>query len=170
MRYLYPLFFILFIFLASCKKNTTPPSCPYIPSTTVAPASEQNALRDSLTAYGLNATLDASGFYYSIDSAGNGPSPTTLCSVVSVYYRGGFFNGKGFDSTTSQVPAVFQIGQVIEGWQKGLPLIAKHGAMDLYIPPSLAYGSKPITDKVTGRVIIPANSYLVFHVEIADVQ
>ena len=170
MNRLYVLFFILFLFLESCKKNTTPASCPYTPSTTVAPASEQKALHDSLVAHGLNATLDSSGFYYSINNAGAGSSPTTLCSVVSVFYRGGFFNGTGFDSTVSQTPAVFQIRQLVPGWQKALPLIAKSGDMELYIPPSLGYGQKPVTDPRTGKVFIPANSYLVFHIQIADVQ
>ena len=170
MKHLFALFLILILFLESCKKNTTPASCTYTASTIVAPASEQNALHDSLVAHGLNATLAPSGFYYSINSAGSGLSPTTLCSVVSVYYREGFFNGNGFDSTAPQFPAVFQIGQVIPAWQKALPLIAKSGDMELYIPPSLGYGQKPVTDSRTGKVIIPANSYLVFHVQIADVQ
>ena len=37
------------------------------------------------------------------------------------------FNGKSFDSTTS--PVAFVLGQVIDGWKKGIPLIGKGGSM-----------------------------------------
>jgi FKBP-type peptidyl-prolyl cis-trans isomerase FkpA len=168
-KHLFALFFISFLFLESCKKNTSSSSCNFIPSTIVAPLSEQNTLHDSLTAHGLNATLAPSGFYYTINVHGDGPSATSLCSTLAVFYRAGFFNGKGFDSSATGTPAVFQLGRVIPGWQKGLPLIAKGGDIILYIPPSLGYGSKPVTDS-SRNVVIPANSNLVFHVVIADVQ
>lgn len=41
--------------------------------------------------------------------------------------------------------------------------------MTLYIPPSLAYGSKDKKDS-SGKVVIPGNSNLVFQVVLADVQ
>jgi FKBP-type peptidyl-prolyl cis-trans isomerase FkpA len=170
MKQLFVLSSVLLFFLASCKKNTTP-SCPYTASTIVAPAAEQEALHDSLTAHGLTGTLAPSGFYYTINDQGDGPSPTGLCSTVAVFYRGGFFNGKGFDSSATGAPAIFQLGQVIPGWQKALPLIAKSGDMAMYIPPSLAYGSKPVINPDNPLdTVIPANSYLVFHVVMADVQ
>lgn len=169
MKKLWILPFIVLFFLGSCKKNTSP-SCTYKASTVVASQAEQQALQDSLTAHGLSATLAPSGFYYTINNPGDGLSPTNLCSTVAVFYRGGFFNGKGFDSTATGAPAIFQLGQVIAGWQKALPLIAKGGDIMLYIPPSLAYGAKPVINKTTGDTVIVANSYLVFHVVLADVQ
>lgn len=155
------------IVLASCSKKVN--SCGYSTSNVIAPTSEQEALHDSLTAHGIDATLDPSGFFYNINQAGSGPSATNLCSTVSVFYRGGFLNGSGFDSTSTGTPAVFQLGQVIPGWQKALPLVAKGGDITIYIPPSLAYGPTPVKDN-SGNVVIPANSNLVFHVLIADVQ
>lgn len=164
------LFLLLFIFLMvaiGCKKETNN-KCGYPDSNVVAPTSEQESLHDSLTALGINATLDPSGFYYTINHPGDGPSTTNLCSTLAVFYRGGFLNGKGFDSTSSEKPAIFQLGQVIAGWKKGLPLIKKNGDITLYIPPSLGYGSKPYPD--SDHVVIPANSNLVFRVVLADVQ
>ena len=158
---------IISIISFSCKKKES--SCGFPVSNVVAPASEQQSLHDSLTALGINATLAPSGFYYTINQAGDGPSPTSLCSTVAVFYRGGFLNGKGFDSTSSGKPAIFQLGQVIEGWRKGLPLIKKSGDITLYIPPTLGYGSKEVAD-TAGHVLIPANSNLVFRVVMADVQ
>jgi len=167
MKYLFPLFLAL-VFLGSCKK-TASNSCGYTASTVVAPAAEQQALQDSLTAHGLTATLAPSGFYYTINTPGAGASPKGPCSEVAVFYRAGFFNGKGFDSTSSGNPAVYELGELIPGWQKALPLIAVNGNITMYIPPSLAYGSRTITDSI-GTVIIPPNSDLVFQLKLVDVQ
>ncbi len=158
---------IALIVFASCQKKVS--SCGYSASTIIAPVTEQEALHDSLTAHNITATLDPSGFFYNINQAGSGKAATTLCSTVSVFYRGGFLNGQGFDSTSTGAPAVFQLGQVIPGWQKALPLVAKGGDITLYIPPSLAYGSRAVKDS-SGNVVIPANTNLVFRVLIADVQ
>ncbi|MEO8854619.1 MAG: FKBP-type peptidyl-prolyl cis-trans isomerase [Ginsengibacter sp.] len=154
--------------MESCKK-TTDNSCSYPVSNVIAPLSEQQNLQDSLTAHGIQATMAPSGFFYKITAPGSGASATSLCSTVAVFYRGGFFNGKGFDSTGTGNAAVFQLGQVIAGWQKALPLIAKSGQMTLYIPPSLGYGPDDVKD-TAGKVVIPGNSDLVFEVILADVQ
>jgi FKBP-type peptidyl-prolyl cis-trans isomerase FkpA len=164
---IFSILLISFVVLASCSKKVN--SCGYSTSSIIAPSGEQEALHDSLTARNIDATLDPSGFFYTINQPGSGVSPTSLCSTVSVFYRGGFLNGKGFDSTSTGTPAVFQLGQVIPGWQKALPLVAKGGDITLYIPPSLAYGSTAVKD-TSGNVVIPANSNLVFRVLVADVQ
>lgn len=172
MKKLLPGFLIAFLLIAaSCKKNAAPvdTSCDHSISTIVAPLAEQQALQDSLTAYGIQATKDSSGFFYTINKPGNGDSVSSLCTTIAVYYRGGFLNGKGFDSTTTN-PAVLQLWQVIPAWQKAIPLIKKTGDISLYIPPSLGYGSKDVTNPSTGAVVIPANSNLVFRVVIADIE
>ncbi len=164
------LFLFLFIFViavAGCKKKDN--SCGFPVSNVIAPASEQEALLDSLTARGIDATLAPSGFYYKINQPGDGASPTSLCSTLAVYYRGGFLNGVAFDSTADNKPAIFQLGQVIGGWKKGLPLIKKGGDITLYIPPSLGYGTKDVKDN-NGNMVIPANSNLVFRVQLLEVQ
>jgi FKBP-type peptidyl-prolyl cis-trans isomerase FkpA len=154
--------------MESCKKSTDN-SCGYPVSNVIAPLSEQQNLQDSLTAHGIQATMAPSGFFYKITAPGSGASATSLCSTVAVFYRAGFFNGKGFDSTGSGSPAIFQLGQVIAGWQKALPLISKSGQMTLYIPPSLGYGAQDVKDS-SGNVVIPGNSNLVFQVVLVDVQ
>ena len=166
-----PLIALLF-FAASCKKNNANGNvaCNSTPSTIVAPAAEQQALQDSLTAHGIQATKDSSGFFYTINNPGTDPKPKDLCTTVAAFYRGGFFNGSGFDSSASGNPLIFQLFQVIPGWQKGISLVGKGANINLYIPPSLGYGSKDVTDPSTGKVVIPANSYLVFQVSVADIQ
>ena len=163
MKLFVPVFFLI-IFISSCKKDA---SCGYKDSSTIAPASEIQQLKDSLAKYGITATQDNSGFFYKINNGGSNPFVSNLCSNITLTYKGTFFNGTVFDSTAANGVANFQLGQVIVGWQKGVPLIKKGGDIDLYIPPSLGFGASPRTG---GPVTIPANSYLVFNVKIVDIQ
>ncbi|MEO6818552.1 MAG: FKBP-type peptidyl-prolyl cis-trans isomerase [Ginsengibacter sp.] len=153
--------------LSSCLKQDN--KCNYVDSTIVAPAEQQAALKDSLTAHGItDVTLHPSGFYYTIVNQGSGPSVVNLCSNITVDYVGSFLNGKVFDSTTTGASAYFALGQVIPGWQKAIPLINKGGDINLYIPPALAYGSRDFPS--TGTVVIPGGSNLVFKIHIANIQ
>lgn len=159
--------FIASLLVASCVKSNT--KCSYNDSSTVAPAAEVASLQDSLTKYNITATKNATGFFYTVNQAGSGTSVTNLCSNVTVTYKGRFFNGAVFDSTVTNQVATFQLGQVIVGWQKGVPLISKSGDITLYIPPTLAYGPTDVKDQA-GKVIIPGNSYLIFNIHLADIQ
>lgn len=160
---------ICLLILGSCLKTKNTNKCGVPESTVIAPLSEQQALQDSLTAHGIQATKDSAGFYYTINNPGTGSLVPNLCSSIAVYYKGSFFNGNVFDSSTTGNPVTFQLGNVIAGWQKGIPLVTKGGDITLYIPPTLAYGINPRTDQ-NGDIAIPANSYLVFHVSILDIQ
>ena len=155
------------LFLTGCLKNQDN-KCSYNDVSIVAPQAEQDALLDSLTNHGIQAQLHPSGFYYTITDPGSGAIVSNLCTTIAITYKGGFFNGQSFDSSLVQ-PVVFQLGQLIAGWQKGIPLIKKGGEITLYIPPSLGYGSVDKKD-MDGNVVIPANSYLVFEVTLVDLQ
>lgn len=160
---------ILFGFIAlsvvclSCgKKDTT---CSYNDSGMIAPASEVANVQAYLTTNSITATQHPSGFFYKINQAGTGAAVVNLCSVVSVKYAGRLTNGTYFDPTTpgTTSAATFTLGQVIVGWQKGVPLISAGGKITLYIPPSLGYGS-------SAAGTIPANSILIFDIELVSVQ
>jgi FKBP-type peptidyl-prolyl cis-trans isomerase FkpA len=156
------------LFLAGCLKNQDN-KCNYNDVSITAPQAEQDALLDSLTTHGIQtAELHPSGFYYTINDPGSGAFVSNLCTAIAITYKGGFFNGQSFDSSLVQ-PVVFQLGQLITGWQKGIPLIKKGGKITLYIPPSLGYGSVDKKDQ-DGNVVIPANSYLIFDVTLVDLQ
>ncbi|MEO8763362.1 MAG: FKBP-type peptidyl-prolyl cis-trans isomerase [Ginsengibacter sp.] len=155
------------VLMTACIKSDT--KCSYSDSKAVATAAEIDSIQRFLSDTGLIAAPDATGFFYKISNNGSGPGVTNLCSNVTVTYKGVFFNGHVFDSTTAGNVASFQLGQVIAGWQKGLPLISKGGDISLYIPPSLGYGSSPVQDN-QGNVIIPASSYLIFNIHVMDIQ
>jgi len=150
--------FLCFALFYGCKKDS---GCGYSDQNIVAPVSEQQAVKSYLDSNSVySATKDAAGFYYEVYEDGNGNSPN-LCSQIEVSYTGKLTSGAIFE----QASTAFTLGSSIEGLRKGLPLIKKGGHMKLYIPPSLAYGSKEIKDG-SGKVIIPANSILIFDISL----
>ncbi|MDB5201233.1 MAG: FKBP-type peptidylprolyl isomerase [Ferruginibacter sp.] len=156
----------LCIFLMSCKKDSSN-SCPYTESSFVATSAEISYLQNYITTNSITAVQHPSGIFYTINLPGSDPKPN-VCSNVSVKYVGKLLNGNQFDASTG-AGITFALGQVIVGWQKGVPLIGAGGTITLYIPPSLAYGNVTKTD-VNGNVVIPANSYLKFDIQLVAVQ
>ncbi len=159
MKKIATLFLFSLLFVASCSKDDDKP-CGYAESTIVAPQSEINAVQAYLGTNGIAATQHPSGLFYVIETPGAGAT-AGLCNNVSVKYVGKLTNGTIFDQTTGS-PATFVLGQLIVGWQKGLPLIKPGGKIKLYIPPSLGYGA-------TANGPIPANSILIFEMELVAV-
>ena len=146
----------------SCFKKDT--GCGYQDDKTIAPTTDQQAVKKYLDSIGASATLHSSGFYYKIINPGSGPMPG-VCSRVTVTYTGKLTNESVFDQQTD---ALFTLGGLIPGWKQGLPLISKGGEIMLYIPPSLGYGSMP--QYYNGVLAIPANSILIFDINLVNVQ
>jgi FKBP-type peptidyl-prolyl cis-trans isomerase len=93
-------------------------------------------------------------------------------SVVTLEYEGRFQDGTVFDSSASHgQPLTFQLGQpgIIPGFQIGVNGMKIGGERNIAIPPSLGYGTEDIKDP-EGKVIIPANSTLVFNVKLLKVE
>ena len=153
------------VLLTSCLKNNDD-VCNYDACAVSAPASEVTQLESYLASASITATKHCSGMYYTIDAAGSGATPN-ICSTVSVKYTGQLTNGNVFDQATT--PVSFALSNLIEAWKKGIPLIKSGGKIRLYCPPSLAYGSQEIRDGA-GNVVIPANSILIFDVELVAVS
>ena len=151
------------ILLSSCSKEND--ICKYDACAVAAPAAEISQLESYLASAAITATKHCSGMYYTIDAAGAGNAPT-ICSTVSVKYKGQLTNGNVFDQATT--PVSFQLGNLIEAWKKGIPLIRSGGKIKLYCPPSLAYGAQDIRDG-SGNIVIPANSILIFEIELVGV-
>ncbi|GEM_PF-1511200 len=88
--------------------------------------------------------------------------------IISVNYIGSLANGTVFDASAKHGgPATFQIGvgQLIKGWDIGIPGMKVGGKRKLIVPPSLGYGSQNV-----GNGAIPPNSTLIFEVELLAVQ
>jgi FKBP-type peptidyl-prolyl cis-trans isomerase FkpA len=97
----------------------------------------------------------------------------TAGSNVSVHYTGWLYRplaknqrGRQFDSSRPRgEPLEFQLGagRVIKGWEQGVAGMKVGGKRTLIIPSELAYGAR-------GMPGIPANSALIFDVELLDVK
>lgn len=165
MRKIYVYGFIMSLVFASCLKKET--GCPYNELSVKAPGSEVEQVEMYLAAKNITAQKDSSGVYYIVENAGTGKTPE-VCSVISVHYTGSLTNDQVFDKSNG-TPVSFRLGELIAGWQKGLRHIKAGGKIKLFIPPSLGYGDKDAKD-ANGNVVIPANSILVFSLELAEVQ
>lgn len=94
----------------------------------------------------------------------------TAGHVLGVTYTGWFTNATQFDSNVGGTPLSFTLGagQVILGWDLGLPGMKVGGKRRLVIGSDLAYGSggAGCDPNRTPRCVIPPNSTLVFDVQV----
>ena len=85
--------------------------------------------------------------------------------TLTVNYIGTLTNGTKFDSSFDRgQPFTFVLGtgQVIAGWDQGVPGMRVGGERRLTIPPELAYGNRAVGP-------IPANSTLVFYITLISI-
>ena len=90
----------------------------------------------------------------------------TKGSKVTVHYVGTLTNGTKFDSSRDRNrPFTFEIGEgtVIEGWEIGVEGMKVGGIRKLTVPPELGYGDEDHNK-------IPANSILLFEIELLNVE
>ena len=135
---------------------------------------DDKTLQDYFAQHNIKAQKTASGLYYTIDKEGTGDQIVKGRSVT-MNYTGKLLNGTIFDSNTEPVPGrpasannkPFTITagsmQVIPGMDEGILLMKKGTKATLYIPSGLAYGAQ------SPAPAIPANSILMFNVDVTDV-
>jgi FKBP-type peptidyl-prolyl cis-trans isomerase len=85
---------------------------------------------------------------------------------IVVHYVGRLANGTQFDSSRARRdPLDFALGagDVIKGWDQGLPGMKVGGTRRLTIPPELAYGDQGLAG------VIPPKATLVFEVELLNI-
>lgn len=89
------------------------------------------------------------------------------CTDVSVRYSGELLDSTQFDQGTfTFVPGA---GMVIRGFEQGVVGMQVQGIRRVIVPPELGYGDQEQRDPNTGEVLIPANSTLVFDIEVLNV-
>jgi FKBP-type peptidyl-prolyl cis-trans isomerase FklB len=105
-----------------------------------------------------------SGLQYEVLKKAEGEQPKAT-DVVSVHYEGKLTDGSVFDSSIERgTPIELPVSGVIPGWVEGLQLMHVGEKYKLYIPSELAYGEQSPTPA------IPANSVLVFELELLEIK
>ena len=86
--------------------------------------------------------------------------------TVVMHYKGTLTDGTQFDSSYDRgepYETVIGVGQVIAGWDKGVPGMKIGGKPRLTIPPEMGYGE-------SGSGPIPPNATLIFEVELIEIK
>lgn len=110
--------------------------------------------------------INESGLAYKVLRMGTGEKATQGQTAV-VHYTGYLLDGKKFDSSRDRkAPFEFSLGrgQVIKGWDEGVAIMPIGSRFVFRLPPDMAYGSREIPN------VIPANSTLIFDVELISVK
>ncbi|PQJ12452.1 hypothetical protein CJD36_001500 [Flavipsychrobacter stenotrophus] len=124
---------------------------------------EDKALQDYFTANNIKAKPLASGVYMVVQKPGSGPHIHKR-QGVTMFYTGKLLDGTTFDANVGKEPLKVHagLGEVIKGMDIAL-LEMKYGSkVTIYIPSGVGYGAKAVDG-------IPANSILVFEIEIIGV-
>ncbi len=110
------------------------------------------------------ATPQGGGLVIQDQTVGSGADALSG-KMISVHYTGRLQDGTVFDSSVGKTPFQFTLGsgQVIAGWDQGIQGMKAGGKRLLIIPPQLGYGNVDYGP-------IPANSTLIFEVELLSVQ
>ncbi|WKK76415.2 FKBP-type peptidyl-prolyl cis-trans isomerase [Marivirga salinae] len=140
---------------------------------------DDELIKDFLSENNIEAEKTESGLYYMITKGTSGEKPEAG-DTVKVNYVGKLMDGTVFDTSYEDVakeagvyneqreyaPIEIPIGKgrVIRGWDEGIMLLNEGSEATLYIPSGLAYGPR------AAGAAIPANSTLIFDVELVEVK
>lgn len=88
-------------------------------------------------------------------------------ALITTHYTGWLEDGTKFDSSIDRgnyFECVIGTGRVIKGWDQGIMGMKVGGKRKLIVPAHLAYGNRKMGN------VIPANSNLIFEIELFDVK
>lgn len=98
---------------------------------------------------------------------GTGEQKVQAGDTITVHYVGTLTNGIQFDSSVDRgqpFQVVIGVGQVIQGWDRGIIGMQVGEKRKLFIPADLAYGAQGAGNA------IPPNSALIFEVELISID
>jgi FKBP-type peptidyl-prolyl cis-trans isomerase len=132
-------------------------------------AKEEKELQAYFTKNNITPLKTPLGTYYTINEKGEGAIPQNGDTVV-MNYTGKLLNGTKFDSNEDTSfhhvqPFEFPLGanRVIKGWDETIGFLTQNSKATLYIPSRNGYGAQ-------GQAKIPANSILVFDVQLNNIK
>jgi FKBP-type peptidyl-prolyl cis-trans isomerase len=145
---------LLAVGLSACLEDTSGPDCVPLNNTIVETRGD--------------TVVTSSGLKYIETGAGTSTQEADWCSAVKVQYRGTLLDGTEFDAGPYDFTPGY--GQVVVGMELGVIGMTVDSNRRLILPPSLGYGSRDAVNPQTGEVVIPANSTIVFDLELVSTQ
>ncbi len=132
-------------------------------------AKEEKELQAYFTKNNITPLKTPLGTYYTINEKGEGAFPKNGDTVV-MNYTGKLLDGTKFDSNEDTSfhhvqPFEFPLGanRVIKGWDETIGFLPQNSKATLYIPSRNGYGAQ-------GQAKIPANSILIFDVQLNNIK
>lgn len=123
---------------------------------------DRQMIFDAVKRKEFDTTGSKEGVYYHILQQGTGDN-ISVNDTVTIFYKGYLLDGTIFDQTKEK-PAIFPLKGLIKGWQIAIPMVKTGGKIRIFIPSGLAYGMRARSKD------IPANSVLVFDIEVLSVK
>jgi FKBP-type peptidyl-prolyl cis-trans isomerase FkpA len=143
----------------ACSKST-----PQTPSCTATPVVNDSSALVKFAGDSIPLTKDSSGLYYHIIDSGSATTkPQSFNRLVVTYVARTIPLNTTFDSAVNSNLNQSVLGDLILGWQVGLPKIGVGGHIQLFIPSALAWGC-------TGYGPVPANTPVFFDIQLIAVN
>jgi len=124
---------------------------------------DEETIKAAVSKGTIDTTGNESSVYYHIVKQGSG-KPIKVTDTVTVHYKGSLLSDGSIFDQTKEKPATFPLNRLIKGWQLAVPKINVGGSIKVIIPSGLAYGIRSRSKD------IPANSVLVFDIEVLDAR
>jgi len=157
---------LIFLFtalaLSSCKKGYDE-----VAVVREQAAKDDKIIQDYIAANNLQSTakrIDTTGVFYIVQKPGEGNELFTNSTRVTVDFTGKILTTGAVFTNSNNYHPFYTLGEVIRGWQLGIPQIKKGGKVRLLIPSRYGYGAFDQPE-----IGIPANSVLDFDIELLDV-
>jgi FKBP-type peptidyl-prolyl cis-trans isomerase FkpA len=139
-------------------------SAPQTQSCTATPPAEDSSALVKFAGDSIPLTKDSSGLYYHIIDSGSATSkPQSINRLEVTYVARTIPANITFDSAVNSTLNNVVLGDLIEGWQIGLPKIGVGGHIQLFIPSAYAWGC-------TGYGPVPANTPVFFDIQLIAMQ
>lgn len=145
---------LLMVGLSACLEDSTGPDCSPLTTTVVETRGD--------------TAITSSGLRYIDLAGGASQEEARWCFGAQVDFVGKLSDGSEFDSGAF----IFTPGVdgIITGFAQGVVGMRVDGSRRLIIPPNLAYGAQDVRDPQTNEVVIPANSTLIFDIDLIAVE
>lgn len=114
----------------------------------------------------MGKPYDKNGITIEVLAEGSGEQVVKAGNTVSIHYTGWLADGTKFDSSVDRnepFETKIGVGQVIMGWDMGVPGMKKGEKRKLTIPSEFGYGPYGAGN------LIPPDATLIFDVELLDI-